>query len=57
MTHAVRSDQGGRNNRHAQPFGGCWNAGRRSRGVPREQALRAPAADVPPCPQCRRAGH
>ncbi|GAB2736796.1 DUF6233 domain-containing protein [Streptomyces bullii] len=33
--------------------GGCWNAGRRSKGVARDQALRALADGVKPCPQCR----
>ncbi|WP_346162151.1 DUF6233 domain-containing protein [Streptomyces bangladeshensis] len=33
--------------------GGCWNTGKRSRGVPREVALRALAEGVPACPQCR----
>lgn len=33
--------------------GGCWSGGRRSRGVAREQALRALAEGVQPCPQCR----
>jgi hypothetical protein len=33
--------------------GGCWNAGKRSRGVPREQALRALADGIKGCPQCR----
>ncbi|MEU3640955.1 DUF6233 domain-containing protein [Streptomyces albogriseolus] len=33
--------------------GGCWNAGKRSGGVTRDQALRALAEGVPPCPHCR----
>ncbi|MEH0428821.1 DUF6233 domain-containing protein [Streptomyces stelliscabiei] len=34
--------------------GGCWNAGKRSRGVDRDQAVRALAeAGVPACPHCR----
>ena len=33
--------------------GGCWSGGRRSRGVPRDEALRALAQGVEPCPQCR----
>lgn len=33
--------------------GGCWNAGKRSRGVTREQAVRALADGVDPCPACR----
>ncbi|MEU3556072.1 DUF6233 domain-containing protein [Streptomyces fragilis] len=33
--------------------GGCWSGGRRSRAVAREQALRALAEGVQPCPQCR----
>ncbi|MGW5548593.1 DUF6233 domain-containing protein [Streptomyces sp. NPDC003998] len=33
--------------------GGCWNAGGRSRGVPREAALRALTDGVPACPHCR----
>lgn len=33
--------------------GGCWNAGKRSRGVPRDVALRALADGVAPCPHCR----
>jgi hypothetical protein len=44
-------------NRDAVPVyvhqGGCWNAGGRSRGVPREAALRALTDGVPACPQCR----
>ncbi|MFH9067525.1 DUF6233 domain-containing protein [Streptomyces coeruleorubidus] len=32
--------------------GGCWNAGKRSKGVTREQALRALAEGVKSCPQC-----
>ena len=33
--------------------GGCWNAGKRSRGVARDAALRALADGVPACPHCR----
>ncbi|MFF4351447.1 DUF6233 domain-containing protein [Streptomyces sp. NPDC001530] len=34
--------------------GGCWNAGKRSRGVERDQAVRALAeGGVPACPHCR----
>ncbi|WP_315887796.1 DUF6233 domain-containing protein [Streptomyces sp. P17] len=33
--------------------GGCYMAGRRSKGVTREQALRALADRVDPCPHCR----
>ncbi|MFH9009672.1 DUF6233 domain-containing protein [Streptomyces afghaniensis] len=32
--------------------GGCWNAGKRSKGVTQEQALHALAEGVEPCPQC-----
>ncbi|MFI7020962.1 DUF6233 domain-containing protein [Streptomyces sp. NPDC050164] len=32
--------------------GGCWNAGKRSKGVTRQQALHALAEGVEPCPQC-----
>ncbi|MFF7176395.1 DUF6233 domain-containing protein [Streptomyces pseudovenezuelae] len=32
--------------------GGCWNAGSRSKGVERDQALRALAEGVDACPQC-----
>ncbi|WP_086560305.1 DUF6233 domain-containing protein [Streptomyces africanus] len=32
--------------------GGCWNAGKRSKGVTQEQALHALAEGVKPCPQC-----
>nr|WSZ19534.1 DUF6233 domain-containing protein [Streptomyces canus] len=35
------------------PVGGCWNAGSRSKGVERDQALRALAEGVDACPQCR----
>ncbi|MGY1548266.1 DUF6233 domain-containing protein [Streptomyces sp. MN6] len=44
-------------NAHSDPVyvhaGGCWNAGKRSAGVPREQALRALAEGVQACPHCR----
>lgn len=33
--------------------GGCWNAGKRSRGVTREQAVRALTDGIDPCPACR----
>ncbi|MFI2764350.1 DUF6233 domain-containing protein [Streptomyces echinatus] len=33
--------------------GGCWNAGRRSRGVDQDAALRTLADGVPPCPHCQ----
>lgn len=33
--------------------GGCWNAAKRSRGVPRDVALRALTEGVPACPHCR----
>ena len=33
--------------------GGCWNAGRRSKGVDRDHARRALADGVKACPQCR----
>ncbi|WP_086680045.1 DUF6233 domain-containing protein [Streptomyces pseudogriseolus] len=33
--------------------GGCWNAGKRSEGVSREQALHALAEGVPACSHCR----
>lgn len=44
-------------NRDAVPVyvhdGSCWNAGKRSRGVGRDAALRALADGVPACPHCR----
>lgn len=44
-------------NRDAVPVyvhaGGCWNAGKRSRGVDRAAALRALADGVPACLHCR----
>jgi len=44
-------------NRNAVPVyvhaGGCWNATKRSRGVPRDVALRALAEGVPACTHCR----
>jgi hypothetical protein len=44
-------------NRDAPPVqvhaGGCWNAGKRSRGVPRDVALRALTEGVPACGHCR----
>jgi hypothetical protein len=44
-------------NRHAPPVqvhaGGCWNAGKRSKGVTRDEALRALAAGVKACGACR----
>ncbi|WP_053751906.1 DUF6233 domain-containing protein [Streptomyces sp. MMG1533] len=33
--------------------GGCWNAGKRSRGIAREEALRALADGVKACGACR----
>ncbi|WSB58629.1 DUF6233 domain-containing protein (plasmid) [Streptomyces cellulosae] len=33
--------------------GGCWNTGKRSAGVSRDQALHALAEGVPACPHCR----
>ncbi|GAA3121592.1 hypothetical protein GCM10017687_39210 [Streptomyces echinatus] len=33
--------------------GGCWNAGKRSKGVDRSTALRALAEGVAACPHCR----
>jgi hypothetical protein len=33
--------------------GDCWNAGKRSRGVPRDVALRALADGTAACPHCR----
>ncbi|WP_328749659.1 DUF6233 domain-containing protein [Streptomyces sp. NBC_00285] len=33
--------------------GDCWNAGSRSKGVERDQAVRALADGVMACPQCR----
>ncbi|WP_284049476.1 DUF6233 domain-containing protein [Streptomyces sp. YS415] len=33
--------------------GGCHMAGKRSKGVPRAEALRALADWVDPCPHCR----
>ncbi|MET8575615.1 DUF6233 domain-containing protein [Streptomyces sp. NPDC005012] len=33
--------------------GGCWSGGRRSRAVARDQARRALADGIQPCPQCR----
>ncbi|MGA5032334.1 DUF6233 domain-containing protein [Streptomyces cellulosae] len=44
-------------NKHSAPVyvhvGGCWNSGKRSDGVSREQALRALAEGVPACSHCR----
>lgn len=44
-------------NRDAAPVyvhvGGCWNAGKRSRGVARDAALRALVEGVAACPHCR----
>jgi hypothetical protein len=44
-------------NGHGPPVyvhaGGCRNAGRRSSGTSREEALRALTEGVPACPQCR----
>lgn len=33
--------------------GGCWNSGKRSHAVSREEARRALTEGVPACPQCR----
>ena len=33
--------------------GGCWNAGKRSRAVNRDQALQALADGIPACTHCR----
>ncbi|WP_318201019.1 DUF6233 domain-containing protein [Streptomyces sp. SCL15-4] len=33
--------------------GGCWNAGKRSKGVDRSTALRALVEGVAACPHCR----
>ncbi|MFI2761367.1 DUF6233 domain-containing protein [Streptomyces echinatus] len=33
--------------------GGCWNEGKRSRPVPRQEALRQLAGGIPACPHCR----
>lgn len=33
--------------------GGCWNAGKRSKGVDRATAMRALAEGVAACPHCR----
>ncbi|MEU9558004.1 DUF6233 domain-containing protein [Streptomyces fumanus] len=33
--------------------GGCWNAGKRSRGISRDEALRALADGVKACGACR----
>jgi hypothetical protein len=44
-------------NKHSPPLyvheGGCWNAGRRSQGIGREDALRALVDGVKACPHCR----
>ena len=44
-------------NRHAAPVyvhaGDCWNAGKRSRPISRDQARRALADGVKACPQCQ----
>ncbi|MFE3033057.1 DUF6233 domain-containing protein [Streptomyces canus] len=44
-------------NRNSPPLyvhvGGCWNAGSRSKGVERAQAVRALSEGVDPCPHCR----
>lgn len=37
----------------AGPAGGCWNAGKRSKGIDRAAALRALADGVPACSHCR----
>ncbi|MER6909840.1 DUF6233 domain-containing protein [Streptomyces flaveolus] len=33
--------------------GGCWNAGKRSRGTSRDEARRALVEEVEPCRACR----
>ncbi|MFH9820223.1 DUF6233 domain-containing protein [Streptomyces sp. NPDC017230] len=33
--------------------GGCWNAGKRSAGISRDEARRALAEGVPACSHCR----
>jgi hypothetical protein len=44
-------------NRDAPPVylhtGGCWNAGKRSRGISRDEALRRLADGIPACIHCR----
>ncbi|MER5916319.1 DUF6233 domain-containing protein [Streptomyces sp. NPDC001982] len=44
-------------NGHSPPVyvhvGGCWNAGKRSKGVGRGTALRSLAEGVMACPHCR----
>ncbi|MGW3100318.1 DUF6233 domain-containing protein [Streptomyces sp. NPDC001102] len=44
-------------NRHAPPvflhIGGCWNAGKRSRAISREQARHALADGVKACSHCQ----
>jgi hypothetical protein len=44
-------------NREGPPLyvhaGDCWNAGRRSRGISRDEALRALADGTPACTHCR----
>jgi hypothetical protein len=44
-------------NGHGPPVyvhaGGCWNAGKRSKGIAQDEARRALADGVKPCPQCR----
>ncbi|MGW2935056.1 DUF6233 domain-containing protein [Streptomyces sp. NPDC001156] len=44
-------------NRESPPvyvhIGGCWSIGKRHRGINREQARRALAEGVDPCPHCR----
>jgi hypothetical protein len=44
-------------NRNSQParvhVGGCWNSGKRSRGVTQEEALRALVDGVRACSACR----
>ncbi|MBT2676804.1 hypothetical protein J7E95_39685 [Streptomyces sp. ISL-14] len=32
--------------------GDCWGAGKRPKGISREEALRALAEGIKPCPQC-----
>ncbi|MFF9206773.1 DUF6233 domain-containing protein [Streptomyces sp. NPDC014986] len=33
--------------------GHCWNAGKRSKGITHDDALRALADGIKACPQCR----
>jgi hypothetical protein len=44
-------------NGHSPPVyvhaGDCWNAAKRSKGITQDEARRALAEGVKPCPQCR----